>query len=66
MIYALLLQNFVVKIYALFPQNILYLGAHSANFFAFWMYDSNIIWEIGHLLNGDILEKGNLQVGIFD
>ena len=34
MIYALLSQNFVVKTYALFPQNIL----DSANFFAFWMY----------------------------
>ena len=38
MIYALLSQNFVVEIYALFPQNILDWGADSANFFAFWMY----------------------------
>ena len=38
MIYALLSRNFVVEIYALFPQNILDWGADSANFFAFWMY----------------------------
>ena len=38
MIYSLLSQNFVVEIYALFPQNILDWGADSANFFAFWMY----------------------------
>ena len=38
MIYALLSQNFVVEIYALFPQNILDWGADSTNFFAFWMY----------------------------
>ena len=35
MIYALLSQNFVVEIYALFPQNILDWGADSPNFSLF-------------------------------
>ena len=46
MIYALLSRNFVVEIYALFPQNILDWGADSANFFAFWMYAFIVFWDI--------------------
>ena len=36
---AVLLQNLVVKIYALFPPIFLSWEIVSANFFAFWMYD---------------------------
>ena len=38
MIYALLSQNFVVRIYALFPQIFLYWKAESADVILFWMY----------------------------
>ena len=38
MIYELLTQNFVVRIYALFPQIILDWKAKSADIFTFWMY----------------------------
>ena len=39
MIYALLTRNFVVRIYALFPQIILDWKAKSADIFTFWMYE---------------------------
>ena len=58
MIYALLSQNFVVEIYALFPQNILDWGADSANFFAFWMYGARFICVqsvIDKMFQGDSL-----------
>ena len=42
LIYALLSQSFVVRIYALFPQIFLAWKTESVNFFAFWMYVS---WE---------------------
>ena len=38
MIYALLTRNFVVRIYALFPQIFLDWKAKSADIFTFWMY----------------------------
>ena len=39
MIYALLTRNFVMRIYALFPQIMLKWKAKSADIFTFWMYD---------------------------
>ena len=42
MIYALLTRNFVVRIYALFPQIFLDWKAKSADIFTFWMYVSTI------------------------
>ena len=51
MIYALLTQNFVVRIYALFPQIFLDWKAKSADIFTFWMYDDHQDGE-DHWLKG--------------
>ena len=63
MIYALLSRNFVVEIYALFPQNVLDWGAESANFFAFWMYALDIS-TYGHMTYMELrtLDKRRMEL----
>ena len=56
MIYVLLTQNFIVRIYAIFPQIILDWKAKSADIFTFWMYDSTLCIKL-HIMFKHIFHK---------
>ena len=63
MIYALLTRNFVVRIYALFPQIILDWKAKSADIFTFWMYDDEDDFNLGFFLSPfPISFRKNLEI----